>query len=121
MTSAEPCPTITEATVGIPTQKAGTMYLHRIIDNYPTATSPGLLTHKEHPIPTFFTDLSVAIGEEVKEALWMKQYDVAAALVEFHRRANEEPLNHTVANPLVIQREGHSIIFRIDHHSLKGA
>lgn len=96
------------------------MYFHRIIDNHATATSPGMLTHKEHHIPTFFTDLTVAIATEIKEALWMSQYEVAAALIEFHRQATKEPLNDTLDNPLVIPLDNQTITFRLDHNSLKG-
>lgn len=96
------------------------MYLHRIIDIEPTATSPSLITHKQHVIKTHFTDLCVAVGEEVKEALWMRQHEVAAALIEWHKAIIDTPIHLTADNPLVTHWNGQTITFRLDHTDLKG-
>lgn len=100
------------------------MYLHRIYENHPTRTSPGLITHKQWKIDTFFHDLSTAVAEEMKLALWVGDYDTPGQLAQWLKLVMNSPVYTTVTLPLVLEfKDGpspHTITYRLDHHSLKG-
>ena len=100
------------------------MYLHRIYEHKATATSPGLITHNEWKIDTFFHDLSTAIAEEMKLALWVGDYESPGRLAQWLKLVMASPVYQTTTLPLVIEfpdgASPHTITYRLDHYPLEG-
>lgn len=99
--------------------KGSIMYLHRVIEYSATPTSPGIITHKEWKISTFFHDLSTAVAEEMKLALWVADYDVPGQLALWLQSVMDSPVyTDPLPAPLIITKGGRKLTYRLDHYPL---